>query len=578
MAKKISALILCSLFLIFFVSTTRADELLDVQNQIDKNKQELSSTQANLDKIKRDLASLSTSLSGTAAQLEATSGQLNDITKQLDGVDSQLVDKKTILASLITIRNDQIRQVYQYPQRSPLEMFLSTKDLGGFTENLVYQSQVLGDAHSLIKMVNSEALDLVKISSDLQTTKDQLASLKSQLADKLASLNQSLKSAASQKSSLNNKLIKVQSTLSGLSDKQNQLIAAKIGTSLATGGLTLADDPNASISYSPSFSPAYAAFSFGAYSHRNGMSQYGALGRAQSGQNAETILAVYYPGTTLNKGYPVPSTMTVNGTNDYGQNFNNVTYGFDEYLKHLYEVPASWPMEVLKAQAVAARSYAVRYGSPICPSQSCQEVKLEINSSAWQQAVDATSGWVLTGGSGSFQYSSTSGGYLNTSGWDTTNHNMSNWPSGAYENIAGSPWFYKGWYRAGTSNSGATCGRVSPWLTQAEFIDILNSWVVYTKGDSNDKNHVVTTDTACWGGAPYSVGQMKTRADALSGSYNQIYGLSVQYSPSGFTSSVNFVTDRGVLTIDGATFKDIFNLRAPGYLVIKTVLYNLEKK
>ncbi len=578
MLKKLFVLVLCSIFLAAFVSITRADELLDVQNQINQKKQELSSTQAGLEKIKKDLASLSGSLGSTQAQLTSASGQLDEISKQLGVVDSQLEEKRKLLTSLLAVRNSQIRQVYQYPQRSALEMFLTTKDLTGFTENLSYQSQVLGDAHSLIGLVNGEVNDLVKTSNELQAAKDQLADLKSQLAAKLAALNQNLQSAASQKASLNNKLVKVQSSLSGLSDKQNQLIAAKIGSSIATGGLALADDSHASVSYNPGFSPAFAAFSFGAYTHRNGMSQYGALGRAQSGQSAEQILAAYYPGTTLNKNYPVPGNMVVNGTNDYGQNFNNVTFGFDEYLKHLYEVPTSWPLEVLKAQAVAARSYAVRYGSPICPSQSCQEVKLEINSSAWQQAVDATSGWVLTGGSGSFQYSSTSGGYLNTSGWDTTNHAISNWPSGAYENIAGSPWFYKGWYRAGTSNSGATCGRTSPWLTQGEFVDILNSWAVYTKGNANDKNHVVTTDTACWGGAPYTIGEMKGRADALGGSYNQIYGVSVQYSNSGFTSSVNFVTDKGVLTIDGATFKDIFNLRAPGYLVIKTVLFNLEKK
>ncbi|OGY25001.1 MAG: hypothetical protein A2134_01290 [Candidatus Woykebacteria bacterium RBG_16_39_9b] len=238
-------------------------------------------------------------------------------------------------------------------------------------------------------------------------------------------------------------------------------------------------------------------------------------------------------------------------------------------------------MEVLKAQAVAARSYAIKRGSPICPSQACQVMKKEINSSAWQQAVDATRGWVLTGGSGSFQYSSTAGGYLNTSGWDTTSRTRSTWPAGSYESIAGSPWFYKGWYVDLAYVRGdfrRTCGRTHPWLTQKEFTDLLNAWVVYTKGTSTEKSRVSPVDTACWGGDPYSISEMKSRANQLGGSYNNVYAVAVSYSNGGFTSSVALSTDRGSFAIDGPTFKDIFNLRAPARISIRSPLFNIEKK
>jgi len=35
------------------------------------------------------------------------------------------------------------------------------------------------------------------------------------------------------------------------------------------------------------------------YGHGVGMCQWGAIGRARAGQDARSILATYYPGTTL---------------------------------------------------------------------------------------------------------------------------------------------------------------------------------------------------------------------------------------------------------------------------------------
>lgn len=583
MAKKALFLTLAAFFLLFFTPQIKADELLDVQNQINQKNSELSSIQSNLEKVKKDILALSGSLSGTQADLDKTTSQVESIKKDLAKAEVDLEKKRQTLSYLIDIRNKQIRSLYQNPQRSPLELFLSNADLSGFSENLAYQSQVVGDSRKLIKLVNTQVQEMEKSRNDIAQAKSDLEALSASLASKVASLKQSYNNANSSKAYLSNKSVTLKSSLAGLSQKQNELIAAKIGNSIATGDLALADDANARVSFNPPFSPAFAAFSFGAYTHRNGMSQYGALGRANSGQNAEQILGAYYSSSSLNKSYPLATNIVVNGTNEYGQTFSNETMNFEEYIKHLYEVPSSWPMEVLKAQAVAARSYAVAYTNngqkAICPSQGCQVVKKEINASSWQQAVEATRGWVLTGGNNNFQFSSTSGGYLNTYGWDTTSRSMGSWPGGAYESIGGSPWFYKGWYKSFPGN--ATCGRSHPWLTQAEFVDILNSWVVYTKLSPNDpdKGRVVTTDTACWGGNPYSVAEMKARADQLGGSYSSVTGApAMTPDPGGFTSSISLYTDRGPLTIDGQVFRDIFNLRAPGYLVIKTPLYNIERK
>ena len=48
----------------------------------------------------------------------------------------------------------------------------------------------------------------------------------------------------------------------------------------------------------------------------------------------------------------------------------------EKYLLGIYEMPESWPMEALKAQVIAARSYALAYtnngSGEICATESCQ--------------------------------------------------------------------------------------------------------------------------------------------------------------------------------------------------------------
>jgi len=138
----------------------------------------------------------------------------------------------------------------------------------------------------------------------------------------------------------------------------------------------------------------------------------------------------------------------------------------------------------------------------------------------------------------------------------------------AYEKIAGSPWFYKGWYK---SRGGASCGRSNPWLTSTEMADIVNAWKVLYQG-GGDVSRISPVDTECWGGNPYSVSELS----ALGG-YNSVSSVSVVYSNGGFTNSVRFETNKGSLTINGEEFKRAFNLRAPGYIGIKSSLFNIEK-
>ncbi|MEK7556560.1 MAG: SpoIID/LytB domain-containing protein, partial [Patescibacteria group bacterium] len=330
--------------------------------------------------------------------------------------------------------------------------------------------------------------------------------------------------------------------------------------------------PNARPDYNPGFSPAYAAFSFGA-PHFKGMSQYGALGRAKSGQKYDEILKAYYGGGVEIRDHDVNAKISVTG---YG------SYSLEEYTKRIYEVPNSWGdeggMEALKAQAVAARSYALARGGSICATEACQVFKPGAKGGNWDRAVEETRGKVMyaNGSPLSAWYASTSGGYqesysangYSTPGfWDTPS-GRSGWTSQAYEKTAGSPWFYKGWYK---SRSGDSCGRSHPWLGSEEMADILNAWVVLFGGGGDSGR--VTPQGSCWGGNPYSVSELQSV-----GGYTSVSGVSVTYGDNGVTANVTFNTNKGSVTINGADFKKAFNLRAPGRIALKSGLFNIEKK
>lgn len=103
--------------------------------------------------------------------------------------------------------------------------------------------------------------------------------------------------------------------------------------------------------------------------------------------------------------------------------------GLDDYVRGVAEVPASWPLEAQRAQAIAARTYALHelgrvaptaaraVGAHICATEACQvyvglATERQEHGARWVEAVTSTSGQVLLhrGAPILAQYSSSNGG------------------------------------------------------------------------------------------------------------------------------------------------------------------------
>lgn len=521
------------------------------------------------------------------AQLKSIQSSINAAKQKAALLSTSIDQRENSLAYQYTVFSQRVNESYRRMlESSPLLILFSASSAQDLTRELEYRQTVESQDQDIIHNIGKELLTLEQDKKKLEDDQVRLKKLQVQLDVQVAFFQKEISGAKKYQQELVSKI-------SQLSARQKEILAEKTATAQTTvGDVPLSDDPASRPTYSPGFSPAFALFSFGA-PHFKGMSQYGAYGRAQAGQDVETILHAYYGGLEIKKDFDSSTQIHVKGcslpkSSGNCGTFIDETIDIETYVKRIYEIPSSWGdnngMEAFKAQAVAARSYALARGGEICPSEDCQVYKSSNKGGKWDEAVNATKGWVLWANGKAFSawYSSTSGGYqqsyesngYSTPGfWDTTS-DWSRWAEGSYEAKAGSPWFYKGWYK---SRSGDSCGRSHPWLTSSEMADILNAFVVRTKGGGSDVERVSPLG-GCWGGNPFSIEEMKNKANELGGGYSSVSSAKVEHGSNGYTSTVIFDTDKGEVRISGSEFKNIFNLRAPGRISIKGNLFSIEKK
>ena len=557
------AIIIAVLFSNLLISKQKVQAISDIeqlQQDIDKLEELRKLSENATAPLEKEVANLEARIDSAKAGIAKAKNQAQELATSIEKRENDLTYHYQIFAN-------RVAQSYKRERTfNPLTLFLSSQSASQLTKDLAYQESARAQDDRLIRSLSEEIIQLNEDKKQLESDQVRLAALSEQLDVQADFFKGEITKAKAYQGELSGKI-------AALSAKQQAILSEKSGTFQTTvGDVPLADDPASRPDYNPGFSPAFAVFSFGA-PHFKGMSQYGALGRAKSGQSYETILKAYYGSGIEIKDHNPDQQISVDG---YG------SYSLEEYTKRIYEVPNSWGddggMEALKAQAVAARSYVLARGGSICATEACQVFKPSPKGGNWEKAVNETRGKVVYANGQPFStwYASTSGGYqesysansYSTPGfWDTAN-GRSGWTSQAYEKIAGSPWFYKAWYK---TRSGDNCGRSNPWLNSEEMADILNAWVVMYKGGGDSSR--VTPESSCWGGNPYSKGDL-----ANIGGFTSVSGVSVNYSENGTTANVTFQTNKGSVTINGNEFYKSFNLRAPARISVKSGLFNIEKK
>jgi len=562
MRKVVILLIFTLPLFYFFTLTARAEcpttdydcRIAEIQREIDAlspaheyNKQELAN-------LKKQLTDIETRLAGIAAQLKVLEGDIFE--REVD-----LAYQEEILAA--RVRSFYIRS----QQYSPLLLFLASSNAAQLTRELSYRESVANQDKLIISQISQELLQLKEDKTTLERSRASLSSLQAQVDERAEFLS--------------GEVAKIESYLAELTSRQQQLLAEKLASlnlppTLGAGPLYCTDDRN----IDPGFRPAFAFYTYG-IPHRVGMNQYGAYGRANAGQSYQDILQAYYEGITIEKRANI--NIRVQG---YGE------MPLEQYLLGIYEMPNSWPMEALKAQAVAARSYALAYtnngANEICTTQKCQVYKGGNKGGNWEAAVRATEGEVAVHGGQAISawYASTAGGYTFLSsdvGWahkpwtkrmrDTSGevNSFSDLQEKAYDKD--SPCFYsaQGW----RSEYGK-----SAWLKSEEVADIVNV-LLLAKADPSTQKHLPQVDKPNPDGVDtWDAGRVKQELSNRGVTpYSNISDVSVGWDKGlGRTTGVTVNGDAGSKSFGGPEFKDYFNLRAPANISIVGPLFNIEKR
>lgn len=556
------ACLLVSLALFLSPSLAQADEIEELQREIDalNKSRELSVNatkplEGQLDGLERQLAQIQ-------AGLKRLSNNITQKEQDIKTREDKLVVQQALLNS--RVRSYYIRSFLT----DPFVVILSSNSSGDLFRELSYRQTVAAQDKKIITQITDDVVDLLHQKAKLEKDKASMALLQAQVDKNADFLGGEIKKAKSFQADLGKQI-------AALSAKQQSILAARSGSFTASiGDSELADDYNASIKGFREAAPGgyFAVFSFGAHTHRKGMSQYGARGRAQAGQSYQTILKAYFGKEAVSKDTGGDIRVSGHGS----MNFE------EKYLYGIAEMPSSWHPEALKAQAVAARTYAFRAkqaGSEICTTEACQvfsRSKSDNPPQAWKDAVNATRGQVVE--DVVTYYASTHGGYASPIGWDTTDGSGGgSFVDKSWDKAGGSPWVYKAWYTQGYSINSDKCGRANPWLSSEEMADLVNAALMIAANNLSDR---ITPVSSCHGGNPFSHGELQTASEGNGGGISSVTGVSVSQG-NGVTNEVTFQTNKGSKTISGPNFKKAFNIRAPARLSIPQngfAFFNIEKK
>jgi len=575
LVKSLELVVISSLFVVFLLLTTHyllptiyADEIEDLQKQIDvlNHDRQLSVNatkplEGQLDSLKLQLAQIQAHINNLAANIKKKQ-------QDLDTREEKLVLQQALLE----------KRVRAYYIRSyltdPLLVILSSVHSGDLFRELSYRQSVTREDRQIITSITGEVVDLLTEKTKLEKDKVKLAAFQEEVDKNAKFLGGEIKKAKAYQTDLSKQIAQI-------SARQQQIISQRqaslnLPTSLGAGPLFCTDDRK----LDPGFRPGFAFFTFG-IPHRVGLNQYGALGRAQAGQTAEGILQAYFDNFNLET--KPNNNIKVSG---YGE------MPLETYLLGIYEMPESWPLEALKAQAIAARSYVLAYtnngASEICTTQSCQVYKQPPKSGAWKVAVEQTAGKVMVSGGSVVKgwYSSTDGGYTFSSAdvWgsgtsftkrvrDTSDSvgSFSDLLSKAYDRD--SPCFYA------AQGFRSEYGK-SAWLKSEEVADIANM-IMLTKRDSGLSEHLYQHDKPNpEGKETWDFGRVKEELKSRGGTpFSSVSSISVSADfSSGMTTSVTISGDGRSESFNGSEFKNFFNIRAPANLQIVGPLFNIETK
>lgn len=387
------------------------DKLNKAEKQYNESKTSLSNAEEGLPKIEAELKQIESEIVYNSLKLKVLEEKKN--LKELEKIDREAKQEESLEASYMSWRvtnpivSSIVETQYDHKRTSQYGAVVLDEE----RDSIYSLADTLDNLALEIETYKQELANLEKKNEELKQRK---IALENQIAYYNSILNNSYSSIYSLQSTAQN----IEEQLTNLTKEQQDAFTYEswiLSQQNQVPPSTPQDTPPAS------GGTTAQSFYFGGVGrdlyqgHGVGMSQWGAYGMALNGYSYSNILTYYYTGVTLTPGY---ETFNLN-VSGYGLlNIEDYVSGLGEIpdkacgttsqvesnpAKYVVDNPNTswdcWPEETIKAQIIAARTYAIHYvwyKSPsICTSAACQ-VYVGGNGKRW--ASDETKGIVLTYG------------------------------------------------------------------------------------------------------------------------------------------------------------------------------------
>lgn len=431
MKKLLVGLILVSLLLLPAqgVSARTAEE---IQNDINEQQKQLDDLNKQLAQANKDRDSSKSKVASSQSEISKVKSTLEEIDAQLkvNELEKQQLEQQIALSDLQKAQKEkeQDKQIFETYLNWKTDDF--SKKIFSTDEDVlksVVYLEFMADTSENSIMTISEQIDNLNQQNEDNKSKQadlekQMASLNEQkktLEDQINALNQAIARANSNADKVRSKTAGVQQTIAELTAEQKAIQQADDNiTSGGSGG----SEPvqTGELYFTGTGRDLYQG-------HGVGMSQFGAYGAAYHGWTAHQIVTFYYTNTHIESrpglnvsvsGYgtmsmenyvsglgEVPSKAcgTLDQINQYNAYADSQGWAPDDprRSKYVLDNPNTvwdcWPEESIKAQVIAARSYAGSYGGTICTTASCQ-VYVGGNAKAWA-AWETRDQYIISNGS-----------------------------------------------------------------------------------------------------------------------------------------------------------------------------------
>jgi len=580
--KDMKKLFLVSVLFVLLITpitvggTELDDQLTETQQKLEtarlqkeKARQELDYLESLKAQYQSSLNNLQYNFSVTQSQLSVTTDTLNTKLAEIEETEKELAEIEKRLAIQEKNLSQVIRTNYMLSGFITAPTFLRSSQEHG-PEIYMYKRAIANHTKKQLIDLSDQretALEikdlLASIKAELETEKSALEQQQQYLASSINTTKIDLDNAKNQSVNTQQSLAGIDQQISSLTAIQQQILAAKAAAALKSTTVgDVAIDGNAIDKAAPKDGNVYFSFWTYGWPHRVGMNQYGAFGRAKAGQSVDQILTTYYANTSI-VDWTVPDTITLT---------SGATIPFEEdYLMGIGEMPSCWGnpsnggLEALKAQAIAARTYALAYTNngalPICTTQACQ-VYVGASKTAgscgeyWRQAVNETKGRVIVSGGQPITayYASTAGGFTLSSqevwgGNRSYAQRVADFDANgnAYDGPAhgDSPWYHKAWGN-------------DPWLSVAQVTDIMNGALL-----PDSYNTIINSISG-----DEIIAALKENNLTYIENLTALEIIDENGNTGANTATVSqvraYFNDGSIVSVTGNRFKFVFNLRSPG--------------